>query len=293
MIEDLAMKNVGKDDVDSGYYGKGRYEILKSDPDAVWVGEWIRSQKFLASELGAPVSSGNLGTHLRRIELPSGGQAVFKGFGVRPHPRTSRELNRRLSLLFRNYARTSFRGALLLQRLGVDTPSPLAWWTYHKGIGRVRQYYLCRWEPHENTLTDCRERWKRDPDPEKRKAYEGMIRVLATMCRRLHDHGITHGDPAPHNILVLDESAIPPSLAMVDTDHVSRKYYPAPFKQFFLFRDFRRLNLDRKVCPEDGVHFMHIFLKAYLGDAYHPGWYRVYRFWRQGALGYLREMLQS
>jgi hypothetical protein len=91
---------------------------------------------------------------------------------------------------------------------------------------------------------------------------------------------------------VLDAAAIPPALAMVDTDHVRRKIYPAPLKQFFLLRDFRRLNLDRKVLPKDGVHFMHVFLKAYLGDAYRPSWYRAYRFWRQGALGFVREMLR-
>jgi hypothetical protein len=286
------MKNSGKEDIESGRYGAGRYEILKSDPDAAWVQEWIRSREFLDPEYGEPLSSGNLGTDLRRIDLPSGGRAVFKGFGVQPHPRASRELNRRLSLLFRNYARTSFRGALMLQRLGVGTPSPLAWWTYHEGVGRIRQYYLCRWARHECTLMDYRERWLRDASLENSRAYEEMIHSLALMCRRMHAHGVTHGDPAPHNVLVLDSAAIPPALAMVDTDHVRRKFYPAPLKQFFLLRDFRRLNLDRNVLPKDGVHFMHVFLKVYLGDAYRPGWYRAYRFWRQGALGFVREMLR-
>jgi hypothetical protein len=99
---------------------------------------------------------------------------------------------------------------------------------------------------------------------------------MARLVRRLHDHRLRHWDLAPGNLLVTgDGDGGPPSLALIDTESVTRVPRLCPAKRVFDLKSLKRLA--RHWDADCRRHF----LKAYLGDGPGESWWRVWEFWRR------------
>lgn len=188
--------------------------------------------------------------------------------------------------LRKNYAEIAFRGALRLENAGIDTGKPVAFWSYGTSWWNEESYFLYehvdagrigRYNKSALSVT-----WRFE-----QLIFRCMVEKTIAMVRRLHAHGLRHGDIHSGNALVdfdpegctLNEHAISSRLRvyLIDTDHVSKAGVTLPgIKPFF---DLRCLH-----CIDFHAYGRRCFLKNYLGGDYRVWWWWVLNFWSRGGV---------
>ncbi len=240
-----------------------------------------------------------LSTHNKRYRVysfhlgPAERDVILKVSWANPAYGWARRFNIRIVQLFRDYAKSAFLGALALDRVGIRTIQPLAYWRYARSIFNVESYLLYERYPAEGSVLDLVRDVERHPTPLNRRKLDAMIDQLADMVRCMHDHGLRHDDTAVGNFLIeeadLSSAESEPErryqVVMIDTDHVAPSHLRGGLlKSFFDLRDLRRLNLSE----DDRRRFM----KRYLGDDFSEGWWRVHMFWRRWGKHPVRMLFQ-
>jgi tRNA A-37 threonylcarbamoyl transferase component Bud32 len=104
-------------------------------------------------------------------------------------------------------ARREFSAYDQLRRLGIPTPSPVAWGELRDGLGRLhRSFIAITFVPDALTLDEF---LAQRAGREHAAARESALRQLARMVRRIHDARFFHNDLYARNILVTDAPGKP------------------------------------------------------------------------------------
>ena len=207
---------------------------------------------------------------------------ILKVSWANPEYSPSRRRNIQFLQWFKNYSKIAFFGALALQKIGIRTITPLAYWNYSRTPLNIDSYFLYEKRPAISSALDVARDVAADPTPDNQAKLNAIIDRMSDITRCLHEHRFRHDDIAIGNFLVeLGDETAPESdpvrrynVAMIDTDHITFSHtHPAWLKRFFDLRDLRRLNLDDKG--------QHRFINRYLGEKYSNKWWSVYKFWKK------------
>ncbi len=207
---------------------------------------------------------------------------ILKVSWANPEYGFARRLNIQILQWFKNYSKIAFFGALALQKIGIRTITPLAYWSYARTPLNVDSYFLYEKRPAISSALDVARDIAADPTPDNKAKLNAIIDRISDITRCLHEHRFRHDDIAIGNFLVeLGDETAPESdpvrrynVAMIDTDHITFSHMrPAWLKRFFDLRDLRRLNLD--------LEGQQRFIKRYLGKNYSEKWWSVYKYWKK------------
>ena len=256
---------------------------------------YISRKEFLCLPEHCHLDTNNKRYRVYSFFLPEADRdVILKVSWANPEYGWGRRMNIRVIQLLKNYARIAFKGALALDRIGIRTIRPLAYWQHRKSWCDVESYFLYEKLPAESTVLDLVQAAGDAPTASQQAKLHAVIDRTAALVRRLHDHGLRHDDVAMGNFLieVRDSSAgeSDPArrygVAVIDTDHIHWSgLKTGARKRFFDLRDLRRLNLREADCRR--------FLEEYLGDAFNERWWRVYLFWRKWGKHPIRSWLRS
>ncbi len=120
-------------------------------------------------------------------------QVVVKAYKV-PNP-----LNRFIYTFFRKTKPyKAYHYALKLQKLGINTPTPIGYIEFYENALLHKSYFLSEYFPYDFTMAHIR-----DDQPEYK---EGVLKAFALFTRQLHKKGVWHSDYSAGNILVKKEN---------------------------------------------------------------------------------------
>ncbi|MBN1557328.1 MAG: hypothetical protein JW951_04200 [Lentisphaerae bacterium] len=263
-------------------FAHGRFRVPRGDEQAA-VDTFIARLDFLKLDEACRVETHNRRYRVYAFELdglPHG--AMLKVSWANPEYPAARRFNVALSQWLRDTGRRSIKGARLLRRAGLRTIRPLACWTCRPSGCKLERYFLYERLPAETSCRDLMLQARGAAEPAARRAWSAALDALADTLAVLHRRGLAHGDTALGNFLV-SRGPDGPVIGVIDTDHVTRRrFVPRVLKRVADLHDLRRLRLDEADAQR--------FLQRYLGRAYRPFWFRVYRFWCSGAHRPLRRL---
>jgi len=193
---------------------------------------------------------------------------------------------RRLNILwhqwFKNYAKSAFFGALALNRIGIRTIRPLAYWSYRTSALGIEQWFLYEKRPAVSSVLDLVRECEGCDDCVKSEMLDAVIDRMADIVRSMHAHKFRHDDIAAGNFLIeIGDLTAPESdpvrrynVSVIDTDHITySRFRFGLLKRILDLRDLRRLNLSREGQRR--------FMKRYLGEDYSEKWWNVFVFWKK------------
>ncbi len=249
----------------------GRYYIFSLRAESVEIENFIRLRAYNALS-----ESSRLVTRNRRYSLWNcsiagvHGNLMLKMAWTNPAYSSGRLFGLWFSQQFTNVASRAFKGAQLLTRAGIDTITPLSWWTRYESCFDKRHYLLYRHIEADGTAYSA----INSMGPEDQASRAALVGALADVVRRLFTSGLRHDDLAIGNYLVRREGDAW-RLWLIDTDSISRNRISHPaIKLFFDLRCLRRLNLHNSDREQ--------FLRLVLAERDTPFWRRVLKFWING-----------
>jgi serine/threonine protein kinase len=190
----------------------------------------------------------------------------------RTHSKSSilRRLDSIFSASYKNHAKISYQGSLMLSSADICTPAPVAYWNLASGPWDKTGYFLYEQKPAKYTLEQIRHMISSEPSKENLDYFDRLVSYMAVLTKKMHIAGIRHGDIVTHNFLVGDND----QLVLLDTDHVKRSRNIRILKPFFDLHCLRRLDFS----PE-GQYF---FLGKYFGRTPRKFEWLAFKFWFLG-----------
>ncbi len=270
-------------------YDKGNYHLREDLPYTEAVRDLIVTQSFRDYETTRlHVHPGRKRSVLFTFHFPPAEkELVMKVARTTGDYPLSRRIELYLKSLFNDYSKAAFEGALALEEAGIATGRPVAYWTCRTSLLKKESYFLYEKIEAECTARELRSRVATGGTPEDQQAVSSLEEQMSQITRRLHGHGLRHGDIHSENFLVSlasaagaepQQSSPELSLYLIDTDRVTRTRLSIPVvKRFFDLRCLCKLDFSDDERKQ--------FLKRYLGDDYSPFWWRVLTFWRNGGFG--------
>lgn len=159
---------------------------------------YINSKKWQSIDQPNSLKTLNSANAVQKFFLPEFGDVIIKKTSAPTKHGLIKRLERKLRiLLFRPVVRDA-KCALLAQKLGISTYSPIAVWDTYK-LTDVNSYIIYTFV--EGTpLIELYDKTKSNDalKPE----FLNKLTELGKISRKLHDGGITHRDLAPRNVLI-------------------------------------------------------------------------------------------
>lgn len=196
-----------------------------------------------------------------------------------------RRINLTLSTLFSDYNLRAFKGALLLQAIEVECPTPVMYWVEKDSIFVKKSYYMYEKVQADHSLFTFSELLTKNNRATSQEIYKQLATKTIKIIKRIHDAGFRQGDPHPGNFLVTSSSKVLDDDRKIDAEDIHMfiidldkfsiaKPVGKTFKRFFDLRCMRRCTLG----PYDQTDM----LKFYLQDEYSSVWNMVVHFWMRG-----------
>lgn len=195
--------------------------------------------------------------------------------------------------LFKDYNYNSYRGSIKLQKAGVDTIIPIAFWTYKISWLNRKSYFLYEKIESELTVAElCNEIIS-----SKIESKIELINIIADRCveivQKIHAANIRHDDPHGGNILtnlkyddiknVSVDDIKNAKFTLIDNDRCTSDHtFTDTLKRFYDLKCLRRFNICQ--IPQQ------VLLKKYLGDEYRTYWWHVLNFWKSGGFSIKERM---
>lgn len=268
-------------------YSGGKLIVRDDLSYSAAVHELITSLQFLNVRAQAaerlPVT-GRRNRVYRFYFAPANRWLVMKVTRLDQNERLWRKLDWYQRRLRKDYAEVAYRGALRLERAGIGTGRAVAFWSY--GASRLHRESYFLYEHVEGTaIAQHHERIRGLPRPFRRLISTCAIEKTIQMTRRLHAHGLRHGDIHSRNMLVdfnprgcpRNRRAILSRLRvfLIDTDHVRvAGMKVSVVKRFFDLRCLHSMDFHQ--------YGRRPFLQAYLDQDYRIWWWWVLKFWSRG-----------
>ncbi len=158
----------------------------------------------------------------------------------------------------------SWNGANELQRRGIATPRPLAFFEQAKRSGNRIGYFVCETFSSSGSVRSAFHEFARGKD-----AYEGVpketfYREFAAFTRRMHGRGVFFRDFSSGNILMKVEHDGLPSFSLIDTTRA--RFFRRPVSLGYQLSDLKRV-CHRLTWPERHAFLEHYFTEADAGRA--------------------------
>ena len=155
-------------------------------------------------------------------------------------------LHRKISFYLRNffkhYGRGGFFGAKKLLEAGIKTIQPVAYFKLRRAPFLYHSCLVYRKIISERSVKNIL--FSNSPKKEKEVAFSRMVEA----SREIFDVGLVHGDLATNNFLVCEhEDKEDYSLAVIDTDHISRNLFRGTLGEYLFLRSFKRMSLDEEL----------------------------------------------
>jgi tRNA A-37 threonylcarbamoyl transferase component Bud32 len=163
----------------------------------------------------------------------------------------------------------SWNGAVELQRIGVATPRPVAWFERADRVDLTNNWYICEFQPGNLSVRNFFSAFKQGASSHMGVAKAEFLRKLAEYLLKLHRRGAYFRDLSGGNMLVRLDEAGKPEFSLIDTGRA--RFYP---KQLTIGK--RLSDLKRAVYKLDWQsrrEFMAIYLRA-LGRSF-SAFYRL------------------
>ncbi|MCY4420056.1 MAG: hypothetical protein OXC42_02210 [Gammaproteobacteria bacterium] len=258
--------------------------------------KWIREKQFLKYEK-AQLLLGKKSRKRNRLYCfdykPEGCCVVMKVSEISRHYKLGRKIDLFLTGLFKDYNYKSYMGSLRLQRAGVDTIKPIAYWTFRATWWNRKSYLLYQKVEGEITVTElCGYILQSDVANK-----DALIKSIAVRCadlvNEIHAANIRHDDPHGGNILTdlnrqnidtLDVKDIATArFTLIDNDRCT--FSRSPYKILKRFFDLKCLARFR-VGEVPQKELLHLYLK----DDYRTYWWHVLNFWNSGGFNIVKRI---
>ncbi|MEM7400513.1 MAG: lipopolysaccharide kinase InaA family protein [Pseudomonadota bacterium] len=196
-----------------------------------------------------------------------------------------RRTNLTLSTLFSDYNLRAFKGALLLQAIEVECPTPLMYWVEKNSIFVKKSYYMYEKVQADHSLFTFSELLAKNNHTKSQEIYKQLATKTINIIKRIHDAGFRQGDPHPGNFLVTSSNKVHDGTSKINAEDIHMfiidldkfsiaKPLGKTLKRFFDLRCMRRCTL--------GPYNQTEMLKFYLQDEYSRAWNMVVHFWMRG-----------
>ena len=133
-------------------------------------------------------------------------------------------------------ARRSFENASRLLSLGVSTPEPIAWVEEKSGARLGRSYYICRYQPHAQSMADILKPYDASD------ASQRTLVAFTEFTFQLHQKNILHIDHNSGNTLISKDGDAH-SFSLIDINRM--RFMPLNLRQ--RMNNFVRLSDDAEV----------------------------------------------
>lgn len=151
----------------------------------------------------------------------------------------------------------SWNGAVELQRIGVATPRPVAWFERIERGAPTENWYICEFQPGNLSVRDFFSAFKQGANCHRGVAKREFLQKLAQFLLKLHKRGAYFRDLSGGNMLVrLDENS-EPHFSLIDTGRA--RFYP---KQLTVSK---RLSDLKRACYKLDWQSRKEFMALYLG----------------------------
>jgi hypothetical protein len=205
-------------------------------PNADWPPERIR-ERFLPDRLEA-AQQGVLRKARNTVwvaadPVRAGGRLVVK------RARAEAWHKRLLSLFQPSKARRSWNSACEMERRGVATPEPVAFFERPVRHAALQgSYYVCRLFPGTGSVRTAFTAFAAGADAYEGLPKEAFYRALAAFVNHLHERGVYHRDLSAGNVLarVVDGRA---DFSVIDTGRA--RFLPGPLPERLRLADLKRL----------------------------------------------------
>ena len=227
--------------------------------------------------------------------VPVGCNAVMKVSQISQGYKFWRKIDLFITGLFKDYNYRSYVGSTQLQKAGVDTIRPIAYWTFKSSWLNRKSYLLYQKVESELTVSElCRYICKSEV-----LNKGALIETIANRCvdivKKIHMASVRHDDPHGGNILTNLRCQDIPSLdvediknarfTLIDNDRCTHARIMTPvLKRFFDLKCLVRF----RICefPQQEL------LRLYLKEDYRTYWWHVLGFWRSGGFS-IRKRVNS
>lgn len=262
-------------------YTRGTYMVRPDHPEREQIEAYITQSGFLNLDDSQRIPTRNRQHRLYSFHLPAiDREVMLKIHWLDPSYSRYRRLEIWLSHMLKNRCERSFYGALALKRAGINTLTPLAYWSCKRTWLHSESYLLYEKIPADYTLLDYRRRIQDNMTLARRHRLDRLIEEMAEAAAAMHSHHLRHGDLAFGNFLVHDlgKDSV---LYIIDTDQVSAsRSWGSWLKRVLDLKSLKPIHLD--------AHERRVFLKKYLGKNYTEFWLKVFLFWQKGKYRFFR-----
>nr|WP_246394947.1 lipopolysaccharide kinase InaA family protein [Microbulbifer rhizosphaerae] len=151
----------------------------------------------------------------------------------------------------------SWNGAVELQRIGVATPRPVAWFERIERGAPTENWYICEFQPGNLSVRDFFSAFKQGASCHRGVAKREFLQKLAQFLLKLHKRGAYFRDLSGGNMLVRLDENNEPHFSLIDTGRA--RFYP---KQLTVSR---RLSDLKRACYKLDWQSRKEFMALYLG----------------------------
>lgn len=270
------------------YYSQGKYSINKSLSYHESIEKWIQQEQFLAFEDDSLRLNKKSRKRNKLYNFHSditNSNLVMKVSQVSKDYKFWRKVDLYISSLFKDYNYNSYKSSIKLRSSGVDTVTPIAYWTYGVSWLNRKSYFLYEKVESDLTVTELCSKVFAANIPNQHELTEAIINRSIDIVKRIHAANIRHDDPHGGNILTdiefsevseLKVSDINNSrFTLIDNDRCTSTRISIGFvKQFFDLKCLARFNVCQ-ISPQD-------LLQRYLGREDNSYWQYSLYFWKSG-----------
>ncbi len=277
-------------------YSHGKFSTNKSILCHKSIEKWIQEEKFLRyeeNEFRLSKKSRKRNKLYCFYSEYTNSNVIMKVSEISKDYKFWRKVDLFFTSLFKDYNYNSYRGSIKLQKAGVDTINPIAYWTHKTSWLNRKSYFLYEKVESELTVAElCNEIISVDVADK-----IDLINVIADRCveivRKIHAANIRHDDPHGGNILtslkhndinnIGVEDIKNAKFTLIDNDRCTSVHtVNTTLKRFYDLKCLRRFNICQ--TPQQ------VLLQKYLGDEYRTYWWHVLNFWKSGGFSIIERM---
>ncbi len=212
-------------------------------------------------------------------------EVILKVSKVNKDYKFLRRLNLFFSTLKEDYNLRAYKGAKLLNSIGVDCPTPIAYWNEKGKFFTKESYYLYEKILSEHSLHTFTQQLLESNSNNKDEIFRYLAIKVTSIVRKIHSAGFRQGDPHPGNFLIdiSNYNIEQLSISDLESSHISiidldkfeiASSYGNSINMFYNIRCLRR-------CTIYGFD-QYEMLKLYLKENYNVFWKGILWFWIKG-----------
>ena len=270
-------------------YSHGKLLVNQDLASHKLIENWIRNKKFLKYEVSQLLLDRVGGGKRNRLYCFRNEYVQCEVVMKVSHISQSYKFWRKADLIIASYLKDyNYRGytsSVKLQKVGIDTIEPIAYWTYKPSLLHRKSYFLYKKVKSELTAAQLFDKIIMSDIDDKDLLVKAIVNRCIGIVKNIHTANMRHDDPHGNNILTdircgdvaaLNERKILSArFTLIDNDRCTTARTVAPsIKKFFDLKCLVRL----KICniPQQDL------LRQYLGESYTKYWWYVLNFWKLG-----------